>query len=347
VKRRLVVILAYPGIQPLDVAGPAEVFSSAARFGSGTYRVEVVAADREPIIAPGGGYAIAPTATTAQCSGRIDTLMVAGGLGVDRTVAAIDDASLIRWVGDAAKRSRRITSVCSGAFLLAAAGVLDGRRATTHWVACRALAENFPAVEVDPKPIFVRDGNVWTSAGVTAGIDLALALVEDDLGPEVAREIARWLVVFLQRPGGQAQFSSHLANVPASREPLRELQAWMADNLDEDLRVEALAARAAMSPRNFARAFHREIGLTPAAYVEALRVEAARQRLEVGSEPVDVVAARVGFGTPETMRRAFARRVGVPPSEYRARFKAAHTPSPTRSSRPVGAGSTGSRGGAR
>jgi transcriptional regulator GlxA family with amidase domain len=346
VKRRRVVILAYPGIEPLDVVGPAEVFSSAARFGPGAYRVEVVAADREPIIAPGGGYAIAPTTTTAHCSGQIDTLMVAGGLGVDRTVEAIEDPSLIGWVKDAATRSRRITSVCSGAFLLAAAGVLDGRRATTHWAACSALAENFPAVEVDPKPIFVRDGNVWTSAGVTAGIDLALALVEDDLGPEVAREIARWLVVFLQRPGGQAQFSSHLANVPASRGPLRELQAWMADNLDEDLRVDALAARAAMSPRNFARAFQREIGLTPAAYVETLRVEAARQRLEIGSEPVDVVATRIGFGTPETMRRAFARRVGVSPGEYRARFKQAPTSSLTRSSRPVGAGSTPSSGGA-
>lgn len=317
VKRRRVVILAYPGLQPLDVAGPADVFSAAARFGPGAYSVEVVAAELGPILAPGGGYAIAPTTTTADCSGRIDTLMVAGGLGVDRWVK---DESLVRWVRAAAGRSRRIASVCSGAFLLAAAGLLEGRRATTHWDACGQLARSFPEVDVDPKPIFVRDGNVWTSAGVTAGIDLSLALVEDDLGADVAREIARWLVVFLQRPGGQAQFSSHLAHGPASREPLRELQAWMADNLDEDLRVESLAARAAMSPRNFARAFHREIGLTPASYVEALRVEAARQRLEVGPEPVDVVAARVGFGTPETMRRAFARRIGVPPSEYRARF---------------------------
>ncbi len=191
---------------------------------------------------------------------------------------------------------------------------------TTHWAACGELERRHPEVDVDPKPIFVRDGAVWTSAGVTAGIDLALALVEEDLGPEVPREVARWLVVFLQRPGGQAQFSSHLASGLAAREPLRELQAWMADNLDEDLRVETLAARAAMSPRNFARAFRRETGLTPAAYVEALRVEAARQRLERGAEPVDIVAHRAGFGTPETMRRAFARRVGVPPAEYRARF---------------------------
>ena len=178
-------------------------------------------------------------------------------------------------------------------------------------------------IDVDPRPIFVRDGDVWTSAGVTAGIDLALALVEDDLGPEVAREVARRLVVFLQRPGGQSQFSAHLRSAPAAREPLRDLQAWIVDNIVDDLRVEALAARAAMSPRNFARAFRRETGMTPAVYVEALRVEAARHLLERGSEPIDVVAARTGFGTPETMRRAFARRVGVPPAEYRARFRRA------------------------
>ena len=318
VNPRRVVILAYPGLQPLDVVGPAEVFASAPRFGPDAYEVEVVAADRRPIAGPGGGYGIAPATTIAECRGRIDTLIVAGGLGVGR---AVQDPSLVDWVRAAAKRSRRITSVCSGAFLLAAAGLLDGRRATTHWVACTELAAAFPEVEVDPRPIFVRDGDVWTSAGVTAGIDLALALVEDDLGTDVAREIARWLVVFLQRPGGQAQFSSHLATEPVSRASLRDLQSWMADNLEQDLRVEALAERAAMSPRNFARAFRREIGLTPAAYVEALRVEAARQRLERGPEPVDVVAARVGFGTAETMRRAFARRVGVPPSEYRARFR--------------------------
>jgi transcriptional regulator GlxA family with amidase domain len=318
VKRRRVVILAYPGVQPLDVVGPAEVFASAARFGPEAYEIEVVAAEREPIVAPGGGYAIAPTLSIDDCRGPIDTLVVAGGLGV---APAVQDPSLVRWVQAAANRSRRITSVCSGAFLLAAAGVLDGRRATTHWVACDPMAARFPEVEVDASPIFVRDGNVWTSAGVTAGIDLALALVEDDLGPDVARDVARWLVVFLQRPGGQAQFSSHIAAGPASSEPLRELQAWMASNMKQDLRVEALAARAAMSPRNFARAFRRELGVTPAAYVQELRVEAARQHLERGSEPVDVVAARVGFGTPESMRRAFARSVGVAPAEYRARFK--------------------------
>jgi transcriptional regulator GlxA family with amidase domain len=320
VKPRRVVILAFPGVQPLDVVGPAEVFSGASQIAPGAYAVEVVAGEREPILAHGSSYGIVPAAATAACRGPIDTLMVAGGFGVHD---ALKDASLVAWVRAAASRSRRITSVCSGALLLAAAGLLDGRRVTTHWASCHELERRHPEVDVDPKPIFVSDGEVWTSAGVTAGIVLALALVEDDLGPEVPREVARWLVVFLQRPGGQAQFSSYLASAPASRDPLRELQAWMADNLDDDLRVEALAARAAMSPRNFARAFRRETGLTPAAYVEALRVEAARQRLELGSEPVDLVAERAGFGTPETMRRAFARRVGVAPAEYRARFKRA------------------------
>jgi transcriptional regulator GlxA family with amidase domain len=320
VKPRRVVILAFPGVQPLDVSGPAEVFSGASLLAPGAYTVEVVAGEHEPILARGSGYGIVPASTTAACRGPIDTLVVAGGFGVDDVLG---DASLVDWVRAAASRSRRIASVCSGAFLLAAAGLLDGRRATTHWASCDELQRRYPEVDVDPKPIFVRDGDVWTSAGVTAGIDLALALVEDDLGAEVPREVARWLVVFLQRPGGQAQFSSHLASAPASRAPLRELQAWMADNLEEDLHVEALASRVAMSPRNFARAFRRETGLTPAAYVEALRVEGARQRLERGSEPVDLVADRAGFGTPETMRRAFARRVGVAPAEYRARFKRA------------------------
>jgi transcriptional regulator GlxA family with amidase domain len=315
-----VVILTYEGLQPLDVAGPAAVFADASKLGHGAYSVEVVAPARAPLVARGSGYAIVPAARMASCRGRIDTLLVAGGGGARN---ALGDPGVIRWVRRAAARSRRVSSVCTGAFVLAAAGLLEGRRATTHWAWCAELARLYPQVEVDPRPIFVRDGDVWTSAGVTAGIDLALALVEDDLGPELAREVARELVVFVQRPGGQAQFSSHLRAAPAARPPLRELQAWMADNLDADLRVETLAARVAMSPRNFARAFRRETGLTPAAYVESLRVEAARHRLEQGSEPVDLIARRAGFGTPETMRRAFARRVGVPPAQSRARSRRA------------------------
>lgn len=325
---RRVVILAYPGVQPLDVVGPAEVFSAAdAALADGgglgsAYRVEVVAQSREPIMTRTGGYGIAPLKTTAQCRGPIDTLVVAGGFGV---YEAVEDRTLVRWVKGAAGRSRRTTSVCSGSFLLARAGLLDGKRATTHWSSCAELARRHPEVEVDPKPIFVHDGDVWTSAGVTAGMDLALALVERDLGRELALEVARWLVLFLQRPGGQAQFSSHLESQLAERDSLRAMQGWIADNLDADLRVEALAERAAMSPRNFARAFRREIGMTPAAYVTELRVEGARQRLEHGSLPVEAVAAECGFGTPETMRRAFARRLGVAPADYRSRFR---TPTP-------------------
>jgi transcriptional regulator GlxA family with amidase domain len=204
--------------------------------------------------------------------------------------------------------------------MLARAGLLDGREATTHWSECRDLERLYPEVTVRPDPIFVRSGNVYTSAGVSAGIDLALALVEEDLGPKVARNVARWLVLFLRRPGGQSQFSAALAGQRASREPLRELQGWMVDHLDEDLSVPALAVRAYMSPRNFARAFKREVGMTPAAYVEALRVERARALLETAGESVEQVARRCGFGTVETMRRVFRRRLGVSPGDYRERF---------------------------
>jgi transcriptional regulator GlxA family with amidase domain len=214
-----------------------------------------------------------------------------------------------------------VASVCSGAFLLAEAGVLAGRRATTHWESCDALARRHPDVEVDPDPIFVRDGNVLTSAGVTAGMDLALALVEDDHGPERALAVARQLVMYVRRPGGQSQFSAALRAQRAERRPLRELQAWVADHLDADLSVEALARRAAMSPRNFARAFAAEAGVTPARYVEEVRVEAARRLLEGTGRPVDGIAAACGFGSAETMRRAFLRTVHVPPSEYRKRFR--------------------------
>jgi transcriptional regulator GlxA family with amidase domain len=212
--------------------------------------------------------------------------------------------------------------VCTGAFVLAEAGLLVGRRATTHWASADALARRHPAVEVDPTPIFVRDGPVWTSAGVTAGMDLALALVAEDAGPEHAREVARWLVLYLQRPGGQAQFSAHLDGPLARRPALQDLQAWMAEHLDEDLSVASLARRAAMSERHFARRFRAETGATPAEAVERLRTEAACRLLETTDDPIEVVARRCGFGTVETLYRAFRRRHGTTPARHRAFFSA-------------------------
>jgi len=315
---RRIVIVAFPDVQPLDVAGPAEVFAIAGRMRAGSYSVEVRAPHAAPL-QTGSGYAILPAGDLAGCRGAIDTLVVAGGEG---TRDASRDDDLVDWLRAAAGRTRRVASVCTGAFLLARAGLLDGRRATTHWAWASELAEQFPLVDVDPEPIFVVDGPIRTSAGVTAGIDLALAMVEEDLGPEIALDVARQLVVFVRRPGGQAQFSAQLATRAAARAPLRELQAWMIDNLDTDLRVETLAQRTHMSPRTFARAFAREVGVTPAAYVERLRVEAARRELEATDAGIETVASRCGFGTPETMRRAFARRIGVSPTAYRSRFAA-------------------------
>jgi transcriptional regulator GlxA family with amidase domain len=223
----------------------------------------------------------------------------------------------VREIGSAA---RRIVSVCTGAFVLAEAGLLDGRRATTHWAACDMLARRFPLVEVDPEPIFVRDGNVVTSAGVTAGMDLALALVEDDLGRDAALTIARHLVMFLRRPGNQTQFSEQLSAQLAHREPIREVQRWVADNPAVDLTVDALARRANLSPRQFARAFAAEVGVTPGKYVDRVRLETARRLLEDTGDGVAEIARRCGYGTAESMRRAFLRTVGVGPAEYRRRF---------------------------
>jgi transcriptional regulator GlxA family with amidase domain len=303
----------------LDVTGPAEVFSVVTRLGVEP-RYEVVVAS------PAGG----PVPTTSgidlssrplrSVRGEVDTLVVAGGTG---TRAAVRDRALIEAVRRWAGRARRVTSVCTGAFVLAEAGLLDGRRATTHWASADALSRRHPAVEVDARPIFVRDGPVWTSAGVTAGMDLALALVADDHGAEVARSVARWLVLYLQRPGGQAQFSAHLDGPLPRRSSLQELQAWMAEHLDEDLSVAALARRAAMSERHFARRFRIETGRTPADHVDALRTEAACRLLEATDEPIEVVARRCGFGTVETMYRAFRRRHGTTPARHRAFFASA------------------------
>ncbi len=316
---RRIVLVGFDDVQSLDITGPLEVFDLARRLRRGGYRTEIVAPHAEPFVS-GSGLRILPDVAIEDCHGPIDTLVVAGGSGVER---AARDPRLIAWIAEAAGRSRRVTSVCTGSFLLAEAGLLDGCRATTHWASAELLAERYPTIEVDPDSIFVRDGTVWTAAGVTAGIDLALALVEEDHGRETALEIARWLVVFAKRPGGQAQFSAPLAAQLAERPPIRATQELARSQPDADLTVEALAAHAHMSVRGFARAFRREVGVTPGAYVEAVRVETAVQMLETTAAGTEQIARACGFGTVETFRRAFRRRLGVSPTQYRDRFRGA------------------------
>jgi transcriptional regulator GlxA family with amidase domain len=314
---RHVLILAAPGCMSLDVLGPVEVFTNASREVAGAYRVDVVGPTDGGTVTMENGMRLG-VAPLPEPPPRHDTLVVAGGEGPR---AAAGDAALVDWVLRASRRARRTVSVCTGAYLLAAAGLLDDRNATTHWSFCDDLASTYGKVRVDPDPVFVRDGDVWTSAGVTAGIDLALALVEEDLGPRVALALAQGLVVYLKRPGGQSQFSAALIAQQAARPELRELQAWIAGNLDAELTVGVLADRALMSERSFARAFHREVGQTPAAYVEALRVERARNLLEDGAPSLQAVAQATGFASAEVLRRAFQRRVGVSPAEYRDRVR--------------------------
>ena len=316
---RRILVLAVEGAQSLDVMGPVEVFDHADRLAPGSYGIEVVGPTSDGQITMSNGVRLG-VEPLPEPPPRHDTLVVAGGVGAR---GATDDAAIVDWVARASRRARRTTSVCTGSYLLAAAGLLDGRRATTHWAFCDDLTARYPAVGLDPDPVFVRDGDIWTSAGVTAGMDLALSLVEDDLGAEVALTVARLLVVFLKRPGGQSQFSSALSAQQATRPALRELQAWIAGHLDEDLSVAALAARASLSERSFARAFRTEVGQTPAAYVETLRVERARALLQDGAESLEAVARAAGFSSAEVLRRAFHRRVGVSPAAYRERFRIA------------------------
>jgi transcriptional regulator GlxA family with amidase domain len=318
---RSIVFLAFDRALLLDIAGPLQVFASAcdlARAGGAAdpYAIAVVAPGGAPTMTS-TGLAIMAAPLAALGRKPIDTLIVVGGIG---SRAASEDAALVRWLARRAARARRVCSVCTGAFLLAAAGLLDGKRAATHWHAADELRRRFPRVVVDPEPIFLRDGKIWTSAGVTAGIDLALALVEEDLGRAAALTLARHLVVFLKRPGGQSQFSALLET--QSRDPGRFalLHEWMAQHLDADLSVEALAERAGMSPRNFARVYAERTGATPAKAVERLRLEAARRALEESALPIEAIASRTGFGDEERMRRAFLRHLGVPPRHYRHRF---------------------------
>lgn len=317
---RRIEILAFPDVQLLDVAGPLQVFASANDLVCATGRPRpyepVVVADR-PLVTASAGLGLATRKLPAPRL-PLDTLIVAGGFGV---YPACENEEVIGWIKARAKAARRIASVCSGAFLLATAGLLDGRRAVTHWRRCADFARRFPAVRLEPDPIFIRDGNIWTSAGVTAGIDLALALVEEDLGRALALAVARHLVVFLKRPGGQAQFSATLA-LQHGDARFERLHAWVADNLRGDLSVASLADAAGMSERSFVRHYRQATGRTPARAVEQVRVEAARDMLERG-RPVKRVAAHCGFGSEETMRRSFLRLLGATPQAYRERFASA------------------------
>lgn len=319
-----IAFLIYPGYQSLDLAGPFEVFAGAnAALGRHAYDLAVVAASPGPVRSESGLTTVADRAMTDVRAGQVDTLLVVGGGGV---FAARDDADLVAWVRRVAKRSSRVASVCSGTFVLAEAGLLDGRTVTTHWRRANRLQDEYPAITVDADPIHVHDGRVWTSAGVTAGIDLALAIVEHDHGAAVAQTVARMLVMFLRRPGGQSQFSIGVWAGATTDRPIRRVVDHVHEQPDADLSVPALAKVAVMSERHFLRVFAREIGCTPAVYVERVRVEAARHLLETTDEGVGPVAVRCGFGTAETMRRAFVRRLGVAPSDYRQRFATSPAP---------------------
>ncbi|WP_306368006.1 GlxA family transcriptional regulator [Nocardiopsis sp. CC223A] len=312
-----VVIVVFDGVQSLDVTGPLEVFAEAARAPGADYRVRVGSLGGRAVTAS-SGLGLVPSVALEEV-GRIDTLVVAGGGGARGEA----DPALVEWLAGACARAGRVASVCTGAFLLARAGVLEGLRVTTHWAHCAELSSRFPGVEVDPDPIFVRQGRVLTSAGVSAGVDLSLALVEEDLGRRVALAVARHLVVFLRRPGGQAQFSAPLAAQWAQRPRVREVQHWIVEHPAEDLSVEALAARVGLSARQFARVFVREVGCTPGRYVERVRVEAARRWLEDSGLGVEAVARRSGFASAEVMRRVFVRSLGCSPAGYRSRFHGA------------------------
>ncbi len=323
---RSILIVTFPGTQALDVVGPFEVFVGARQVmeterpdDPPAYEVRVVSSAGSPVISE-SGLSIGTDPLPDPTTDRHDTVLVAGGFGVQE---ARTDAILVDWLRRVAPRTRRIGTVCTGTFLAAQAGLLDGHTVTTHWARAQLLAAEFPELDVDPDPIFTRTGNVWTSAGVTAGIDMALAMVEEDLGSEVAQTVARWLVMFLRRPGGQTQFAAPVWMPRAERSSVRGVQQSIEDEPEADHRVATLAARAAMSPRHFSRVFTEEVGEAPGQYVERVRVEIARRHLEDTSDTVVVIARRCGFGTPETMRRAFLRRLGVAPDHYRRRFGSA------------------------
>jgi len=323
---RVVIVVGSPDTL-MDVVGPYQIFlqaSSEAGKPTGEelyrYQIEVASPEAGRLVSVRGGIGLECTTTLDDIEGRIDTLIVAGGRLAEPTPS---NGKIAAWLRQHASSIRRIASVCSGAFLLAEAGLLDGRRATTHWRHVRELARRYPAVTVEPDPIYVRDGNVYTSAGMTSGMDLALALVEEDYGGEVARQVARSLVIYMRRPGGQSQFSVALRRQTAEESPIKRVQDWISEHLGEPLSVERLSEVAGMSPRNFSRVFARDAGTSPGRFVEELRLEEARRMLESGSETVERVAALSGFGSTDSLQRHFAETYGTTPTEYRSRFQTA------------------------
>jgi transcriptional regulator GlxA family with amidase domain len=321
---RRIVFVAAPGTEILDLVGPLQVFARASdifiRQNPGAapiYSVEVVTTSPHRSFVANCGLRITAHKTFRELRGNIDTLLVAGGSAVENDEV---NSQVIRWLKRIAGRTRRIGSVCTGALLLARAGFLDGRRATTHWSWCEVLSRRAPRTHVEADPIFVRDKNIYTSAGVTSGMDLALALVEEDHGLQLALQVARNLVMYLRRPGGQSQFSAALSLQLTDRKPLRELEPWVLNNLNKPLTVPVLAKKVAMSPRNFARIFAKEMKTTPAKFVERLRVEAARRRLEESSNSMETVAGECGFGNVNSMRNVFQRTIRIAPGNYRRHF---------------------------
>ena len=321
---KTIVFLAAPGSQILDVAGPFQIFVRAGELfvrehpgQKPPYNVLLASTTRRMPVLTNCGLVLTGTETFRSLRFPVDTLLVAGGSGLER---AGRDEELLSWLRSAAQRVRRIGSICTGAFLLASAGLLDGKRVTTHWKWAGELASKCKRAKVDPDPIYIRDGNTYTSAGITAGMDLALALVEEDLGSPLALKVAREMVLYLRRPGGQSQFSAAMSLQTSDRRQIEELRSWAFDHLDEDLTVEKLAARAGMSPRHFARVFVQETGITPARFVERLRVEAARRRLEESRDKLEKIATDCGFGSLSSLRRSFLRVLRVPPADYRNRF---------------------------
>ncbi len=326
-------LLAYEGIQPLDLVGPHEVFDAANRVadhrnhGTLRYRLHVVASRPGPVVGESG---LAIHASSLPNPDAVDgTLLIPGGNGSAAGTAI--DANMLRWVRDAGLAAGRVASVCTGTFIVADAGLLQGKRAATHWAYAGQLAAAHPEIEVDHDAIWVRDGTFWSSAGVTAGIDLALALVEDDLGADIAQEVSRWLVVFLRRPGGQSQFAATVWSERAEAAPIRQAQDIIHADPAAELSIETLAERVGLSSRHLTRRFRTEVGETPARYIEKVRLEAARQQLQSTGAGMQAIAKHCGFGTAETLRRTFQRRMGVSPDDYRKRFALDRSHPPTAS----------------